>query len=212
MAHGARAMRSFWIAFPDPFRPFVWQAAGRARGTFVRALTKRLPRGVQIIWISSAHGALPALLLSGEIDAIAPLAITRERCGLFAFSEPLMQTAAALFARAGEKAPHPSTAGLARIVTPRAGPLAALLRALAPAIRLNLVADYEEAFACVLARQADYAALNAEAGTAFARRLFPGAISAPGPRFAPVGLAVATLPGDPQGIFPELGLTHGVPL
>ncbi len=194
------------LGFLNPFRPFCWQAAGSVQGLFVTALHTRLPSKPLPDWLPASLQALPALLTAGQIDAIAAKAITASRATQFTFSEPLLHTAAALFARAGTAPPALPDTGTAIIATPARGPLVAIIGTEAPRARLLRTPDYNAALAALLAGRADFAALNADAGADLAHRVHPGRISPPGPRFAPLGLAVATLPGDPQGILPGLGL------
>ena len=199
-------MNTLCLGFPDPFPPFCEATAQGPQGRIIKALAKRLPDGLRIDWQPGPLDALPEWLRDGRIDAIAPKAVTGERAMAFAFSQPLMQTAAALFALAQRRAPALEQAGSARIATPRQGPLAALIARHAPDARLIATSDYADTLNAVLDGTADFAALNADAGAEIARRHHPGRFAPPGPRFAPLGLAVATLPGDPLKVLPRLGL------
>lgn len=203
---GGEGMNPLRLGYPDPFPPFCESTPAGARGRFVDALAATLPGGQAIDWLPGPLDTLPAWLAEGRIDAIAPKAITTARADAFAFSQPLMQTAAALFGPGRHPPPALEQAGNARIGTPRQGPLAAHIARHAPAARLVFTADYADTLAAVLAGKADFAALNADAGAELARRLHPARFAPPGPRFAPLGLAVATLPGDPQKVLPRLGL------
>ncbi len=206
MTEDPTAPEGLRLGYLDPFRPFCWSENGSARGSFVIALTARLPPATRLAWRPAPLAALPRHLATGRIDAIAAKAVTATRAGQFTFSEPLLHTAAALFARAGTTPPALSDTGTATIATPGNGPLVAIIRAEAPCARLLLTPDYDAALAALLAGRTDFAALNADAGADLAQRVHPGRISRPGPRFAPLGLAVATLPGDPHGILPRIGL------
>lgn len=194
-------MRPLRLGYLEPFRPFCWSAEGVVQGRLVEALQARSPEAVE--WVPGALAQLPLWLAEGRIDAIAAKAITPERAGAFTFSEPLLQTAAALFGPPGRAAPHPGEAGPAVIATPGAGPLMASLKRLAPEARVLAVADYPAALAAVETGAADWAALNADAVEA----LFPGRTGPAGPRFAPLGLGVAVPAGDPGAVLARLGLT-----
>lgn len=203
---GNKAMTRLRLGCPDPFPPFCEPTQTGAKGRFVEALAATLPDGQRLEWLPAPLDALPGLLSQGRIDGIAPKAITPARHDAFAFSQPLMQTAAALFGPAHSPPPALEKAGSARIATPRQGPLAALIARHAPAARLVLATDYADTLAAVLSGQAEFAALNADAGAELASRRHPGRFAPPGPCFAPLGLAVATLPGDPHRVLPRLGL------
>jgi len=189
------------LGYLEPFRPFCWAGDGGVQGLFVDALGARLRCAVE--WVPGTLAGLPLWLAEGRIDGIAAKAITPDRAGAFRFSGPLVQTAAALFGPPGHPAPHPGAAGRAVIATPGNGPLAALLPRLAPEARVLPVADYPAALAAVESGAAGWAALNADAVAA----LFPGRTGPAGPRFAPLGLAVAVMAGDPAGVLGQLGLT-----
>jgi ABC-type amino acid transport substrate-binding protein len=196
-------MERITLGYLDPFRPFCWSEGGRARGRFIDALHDRVPNRVALSFLPGPLDALPRWLAEGRIDAIAAKAVTAERGAAFAFSEPLLETAAALFAPDGSVPPLPAAlAPGARIATPAGGPLAALLARLAPEAQVLPTADYAAAFAAVLDGRADVAALNADAGDA----LRPAGIGPPGPRFAPLGLAVAVPAGDPERVLSRLRL------
>ncbi|MCC5987622.1 MAG: transporter substrate-binding domain-containing protein [Pararhodobacter sp.] len=199
-------MNALRLGYPDPFPPFCESTSAGARGRFVTALAAALPAGQAIEWLPGKLDTLPRWLAEGRIDAIAPKAVTPARADEFAFSQPLMQTAAALFGPARCPPPALHAAGSARIATPRQGPLVAIITRHAPATQLVITADYAETLAAVLAGTADFGALNADAGAELAQRQHPGCFSPPGPCFAPLGLAVATLPGDPGSVLARLGL------
>jgi ABC-type amino acid transport substrate-binding protein len=158
-------------------------------------------------WVPGTLAALPGWLAEGRIDAIAAKAVIPDRVAAFAFSDPLVETAAALFGPPGSAPPHPAKAGAARIATPAAGPLAALLPRLAPRALVVAVADYAAALAAVEAGAADWAALNADVTPA----LFPARTGPAGPRWAPLGLAVAVAPGDPGKVLARLALARDFP-
>jgi ABC-type amino acid transport substrate-binding protein len=201
---GARSgMERITLGYLDPFRPFCWSEGGRARGRFIDALRERVADPLALDFLPGTLDDLPRWLAEERIDGIAAKAVTPERGAAFAFSEPLLETAAALFAPEGSAPPLPAAlAPGARIATPAGGPLVALLARLAPGAQVLPVADYAAAFAAVLENRADVAALNADAGDA----LRPAGIGAPGPRFAPLGLAVAVAAEDPKRVLARLGL------
>lgn len=193
------------LGHPDPFPPFCQATARGPQGRFVDALAARLPKGQRIIWQPGTLDALPTWLQERRIHAIAPKAITDDRAREFSLSQPLLHTAAALFGPARRPVPALEQAGCARIATPRKGPLAAIIARQAPDARIIATRDYAETLGTVLAGHADFAALNLDAGAELTSRR-QGRFAPPGPRFAPLGLAVATLPGDPHGVLPRLGL------
>jgi len=198
-------MTTIVLGYLDPFHPFCWRQGDVDQGSFIAALRQHAPGGAVLDFRPGALEALPLWLAGGQIDAIAAKAVTGARAGLFTFSPPLMRTAAALFGPAGSAPPAVSDVATARIATPGAGPLAAMIPDLAPRARVVPVRDYEAAFAAVLEGRADWAALNADAGADLANRVLAGRISAPGPRFGAFDLAVAVSPGDPRGVLPRLG-------
>jgi len=198
-------MKAIILGYLDPFRPFCWRDGDVHRGRFIAALRHHAPGGSVLEFRPGALEDLPLWLAAGQIDAIAAKAVTGARAGLFTFSPPLMRTAAALFGPAGCVPPDMRDVATARIATPGAGPLAAMIPALAPRASVVPVRDYEAAFAAVLEGRADWAALNADAGSELADRKFAGRISAPGPRFGAFDLAVAVSPGDPAGVLARLG-------
>ena len=184
------------IGYLADFAPFTFRGPRGAQG----ALVVRL-RGQGHRFVAAGLEALPGLLHKGDIDAILPKALTPDRTAEFDFSQPLAVTGAALFGMGGA-APGIGAAGRARIATPGAGPLAALLPRLAPGVTVAVVTDYAAAFAAVTEGRADYAALNADAGAAMAGTRFT-----PGPRFAELPLCLAARPGDGARVFGRLGLT-----
>ncbi|MCC6006580.1 MAG: transporter substrate-binding domain-containing protein [Rhodobacteraceae bacterium] len=205
-------MREISIGYLDPFPPFCrCGPEGRAEGLFVAILEARAEaRGLRLAWHPGLLEALPLALAEGTIEAIAAKALIPERAGTLCLSEPLMETAAALFGPVGSVPPDITRAGAARIATPAEGPLAALVARLAPGSRVVAARDYPDALATVLDGRADWAALNADAGAAEAERAHPGRSAPPGPRFAPLGLSVAVSPGDPHGVLTALGLRTAI--
>ena len=194
------------IGYLDPFAPFCFSRGARHEGRFLDALRARASdAGQDLSFHPGAIGDLPQELAAGRIDAIAAKAVTAARGQDFTFSEPLLETAAALFAKAGNVAPAPDDIGGRTIATPGAGPLVAVLRRLAPEATILETADYPASLLAVLEGKADFAALNADAGATIADDAFPGAISASGPRFEVLGLALAVSPGDPGGVLARLG-------
>lgn len=201
-------MRRIALGYLDPFPPFCRSGPrGRTEGLFVSALEPlAAARAIALDWRPGAIGELPQALARGEIAAIAAKALIPERSGALCLSEPLLETAAALFGRAGPTPPAIHEAGRCRIATPQAGPLAAMVGRLAPAAQVVPARDYPDALAATLDGRADWAALNADAGPQEAARAHPGRIGVPGPRFGTLGLGLAVLPGDPDGVLPALGL------
>ncbi len=185
------------IGYLEDFAPFTLRGPRGAQGTLVALLRVR----GRVRFVAAGLEALLVLLHKGDIDAIVPKALTPARAHEFDFSRPLAMTGAALFALGGP-APAIGAAGTARIATPGAGPLAALLPGLAPGCRVVRVADHAAAFATVAEGRSDFAALNADAGAVMAGTRFT-----PGPRFAELALCLAARQGDGARVFPQLGLT-----
>ena len=112
---------------------------------------------------------------------------------LFDFSAPLLVTGGALYVRAPNATPESLAALSGRVVvTPRAGPLAAIIQRSAPEIKLVVTTDYEESLARLVSGHADAAALDFYVGAIIAARLYPGQVTEPRKMFieAPLGVAV----------------------
>lgn len=195
------------IGFLDPFQPFAWTHEGCAKGRFIDILRAAAARNnIAVAFRPGPLDVLPQWLARGEIDGIAAKAMVPGRALEFAFSEPLMQTSAALFGPAGTVPPPLGPDVKGRIATPASGPLVGLLGRCAPCARLITVRDYEAALAAVAEGRADWAALNADAGADIAAVWRNGAIRARGPTFGHIDLALAVSPGDPRGVLSALGL------
>jgi polar amino acid transport system substrate-binding protein len=107
------------------------------------------------------------------------------------------------------RAPNPTPENLAAlsdkiVVTPRTGPLAAIIQKTAPAVKLVLTADYEESLALLLSGEADAAALNFQVGTQLAAKLYPGQVTEPRTMFAEQPLAVGVLKGRNSDLLARL--------
>jgi len=198
------------LGFDPDFAPLTYLGAGRPGGRaieIVRAAGRRAGIGIHYVAVGlSASDGVAELRLEG----FACMAVTPGRTN-FTFSVPYMTTAAALFFALREARQEAGRApGAVTVVTPRGGPLFALLSEKTSAerqapeegpitvARVVPGTDYRECLERVLRGDADAAALNAEVGRALVARLFPGAffdLAAPLPD---LGLAVA-LTGECAG-------------
>jgi polar amino acid transport system substrate-binding protein len=185
------------LAYDDPFPPFAVTEDGKARGVVIDILAGAFRRaGIEVTFVPSAMEKVQCLLDAGEVDGIAFYAVTPERRMVFDFSDPVLVTGAALFARS----PEPPASNLKDyenkyVVTPKTGPLSEYIQREAPGVKLILVRDYLEALKYVLDGRASAAALNYHVGRDLIRKLFPGGFTPPEKIFLEVPLAVAMLKG-----------------
>jgi ABC-type amino acid transport substrate-binding protein len=135
-------------------------------------------------------------LRDGRAVAVFPMAVTPERQEKLDFSETLLKTGGALYMRAPEPTPASLKALAGKtVVTPGTGPLAAFIRKTAPEVNLAVTEDYESSLARLIAGEACAAALNYQAGTMIANRMYAGKITAPGAMFLELPLAAAVIKG-----------------
>jgi len=186
------------FAHQEHFPPFVDSQNGETVGLFVDVLNAAANRaGIEPRFLAVPFPEVQRTLIDGRADAIFPLAITPERRADFDFADVFLTTGGALYVRAPQATPD----GLATLsgkilVTPRTGPLAAIIQKLAPEVKLELTANYEESLARLMDGSADAAALNFQVGAALAKRLYPGQVTIPRTIFSEQPLAVAVSKGQ----------------
>jgi ABC-type amino acid transport substrate-binding protein len=132
-------------------------------------------------------------LEDGRAVAIFPFAITPERQRSFDFTAPIYLGGGGLFVRAPGATPEGLAALSGKtVVTPRTGPLAALIERTAPTVKLVVTTDYEDSLARLMRGDADAAALNYYVGAVLAARLYPGQVTIPRTLFlqSPAGVGV----------------------
>lgn len=190
-------MPTLRIGFHQPFEPFGFMEGERATGWLVELVSAAMARG------AIAHSFVPLpiarageALLAGEVDVLAYQGITPARQAEMDFSEPLVQTGAALFTLM-PAAPAASLDALhgKRIATPKAGPLYAEISRSHPDITVLDGVSYPESLRAVLDGRADAAALNLQAGLRLARQSFAGKFALPEVPYATLPLALAVAKG-----------------
>jgi polar amino acid transport system substrate-binding protein len=202
--HHSRA-EQFRIVHADPFPPFMEVKSGESEGLGVDILRSAATRaGISLQFLGAPLDRLEQSLDEGRGDGLF-IRITSEGHRSFDFSAPVLTTGSGLFVRAPNAAPHSLATISGKVVaTPRAGPLATLVRQSAPSVKLLVTADYEETLARVVAGDADAAALNFHAGRVVAARSFGKQITVPDQMFATGQLAVAVRKGQLQDFLAQL--------
>ena len=193
------------VVVEESFAPFVQVEDDRVVGLAVDALDALARQaGLEIEYLPAPASLIQAIIAEGRAAAAFPLAINPERLAVFDFSDPVLVTGGGFFVAA----PSPAPVALAdlragRIATPATGPLAAFLRTHAPDLTLFPTGDYIEPLRMVVSGEADAAALNLEAGSILAERLFPGRISLPASHFLqlPLALGVPKRGGETSSIL-----------
>jgi polar amino acid transport system substrate-binding protein len=170
---------------------------GKSAGLAVDLLRAAATRvGIDLEFVATPIDRLKQAPKEALANAIF-LRITPEDRGSFDFSAPVLTTGSGLFVRAPNIPPQNLMALTGKLVaTPRAGPLATLIRQTAPNVNLVTTADYEDSLARVAEGSADAAALNFHAGRIIAGRIYPTQINSPDHMFAEGQLAVAVLKGQ----------------
>jgi len=160
---------------------------------------------VDLVLVALPFDQLQPALADGRADAVFPTADTSERRQTSDFSAPLLATGGALYVRAPNLAPE-SLAGLEgkTVVTPRTGPLVAIIEKTAPAVKLVVTANYEESLQLLVNGGADAAALNVHVGSRLANRLHPGKIVGAQKMFFQVPLAVMVRKGQQAAFLQDL--------
>ncbi|MGE0736069.1 MAG: substrate-binding periplasmic protein [Alphaproteobacteria bacterium] len=183
------------VGFDTPFEPFSVLENGVPSGITVEVAAAALARiGYQATFKPLALDASEAALLSGEVDALAFKGIVDERRRIMDFSQPVVRTGAALFARAGLAATDTLAAFKGgSIATPRKGPLGAVIAREAPHIRIVATISYDDTLQAVADGAVDAAALNFHAAARMIRKRFPEKFSMPAAPFLriPLGFTVA---------------------
>lgn len=194
------------IAHAQAFPPFAELKDGKSEGLAVDLLRAAAQRaGLEIALVAVPFDQLQRTLEDGRAQAIFPLAATAARRQTFDFGAPLMMTGGSLYVRAPEATP----AGLAAlagktVVTPRTGPLAAIIEKTAPEVKLVVTANYEESLARLMSGEADAAALNHQVGARLAARLYPGRMTMPQTMFMEEPFAVAVAKGTQADLLAQL--------
>jgi polar amino acid transport system substrate-binding protein len=185
------------IGHSDFFPPFAEVKHGKSQGLAIDILTAIANRiAIEIEWVPAPFEELHPTLDRGRAHAIFPLGITPERRELFDFGAPLLTTGAALFVRAPGVEPGGLDALSGKIVvTPRTGPLAAMIQRTAPTIKLITTASYEDSLTRLVRGEADAAALNCQVGAHIIAQLYAGQITIPRTMFAEQELGVAVSKG-----------------
>jgi ABC-type amino acid transport substrate-binding protein len=190
------------IGHSDFFPPLAEFKHGKSQGLAIDILTAVATRvAIEIEWVPAPFEQLHPTLDSGRAQAIFPLGITPERREFFDFSASLLTTGAALFVRTPNAEPEGLDALSGKIVvTPRTGPLAAMIQRAAPSITLITTASYEDSLSRLVSGEADAAALNCQVGAHIIAQLYAGQVTVPRTMFAEQKLGVAV----PKGRGTEL--------
>jgi ABC-type amino acid transport substrate-binding protein len=188
------------------FPPFAEANNGRSQGLAIDILTAAATRvALEIEWVPALFEELHLTLDRGHAQAIFPLGITPERRELFDFSASLLTTGAALFVRAPSAEPEGLGALAGQIVvTPRTGPLVALIQRTAPTVKLITTASYEDSLSRLVGGEADAAALNYQVGADIIARLYAGHVTIPRTMFAKQELGVAVPKGREAELLAQL--------
>lgn len=194
------------FAHQERFPPFVELQNGKSGGLFVDILRAAANRvGMEAEFIPVPFKQVQGALEDGRADAIFPLGVTPERRQSFDFSAPFLITGGALYVRAPNPTPESlSTLSGKILVTPRTGPLAAIIQKTAPNVKLVLTTDYEESLARLVSGEADAAALNFQVGQRLSARLHPGKLTEPRAMFMETPLAVGVLKGRDSELLARL--------
>ncbi len=194
---------TFKLVHIEFFEPFAVVKEGKSEGLAVDIITEALAKvNLKVSFEGAPQDRQHDLLLKGQFDGIAFLAIDSERKKTYDFSDPYLMTGGALFV----KSPAPPSSDLKEfegktVATPKIGPLAGYIQKNFPKVRvLTDVKDYPETLKAVLDGKADAAALNTQAGAVLARKLFPGKFSMPAKGFLETPIGVGVLKGT-QGHF-----------
>jgi polar amino acid transport system substrate-binding protein len=173
--------RTVRIAHQLDFAPIADVKDGQSVGLGVEIVRAAAARtGLDVQFVPVPFEQVQRMLDDGRAVAIFPLAMTPERQQLFDFSAPLYEGGGGLFVRAPSATPKDLAALSGRIVvTPRTGPLAALIARTAPAVKLVVTTDYEDSLARLVRGEADAAALNYHVGATLAARLYSGQVTMP---------------------------------
>jgi len=198
------------IGFNPDFAPFAEVKDGEPDGLVIARLRAALHNaGLDATFLPVTLPEMTERLRSGDLDALAGVAISAERSRLFSFSRPLARTGGAWFPLVGadwpgDQALREAAPGTWRVVSPRTGPLVAQIRDRFPNLEVIECEDYAAAFEAVLGGLADAAALNLQVGRLQAERDHPDCFALPQAPFFEVPLAMAVAKGDPLGLIARL--------
>jgi len=194
------------IAHQESFPPYAAVKDGKSEGLavdIVRAAAAQA--GIELAFVPVPLEQLQLTLQDGRAIAYFPAAMTPERRQLFDFTAPLLVTGGALYVRTPNATPENLAALSGKIVvTPRAGPLAAIIQRTAPEIKLVVTTSYEESLARLVAGEADAAALDYQAGAIIAARLYPGQVTLPRTKIDEAPLAIAVRKGKDAELLSRL--------
>jgi polar amino acid transport system substrate-binding protein len=202
-AHGVA--EPFRIIHNQPFPPFSELKNGKSEGLAIDILQAAAERvGIELDFIASPLEQMVQMLKDGRGDALlGPNTLERQK--VYDFSSPVLTSGGALFVRA----PSPTPDGLRAlsgkvVVTPRTGPLAAIIKQSAPEVNLSVTTDYDQSLARVVDGTADAAALNFQAGAIIAARLYPSRITIPTRMFLETQNCVAVPKGQHAEVISRL--------
>lgn len=205
LSGGAGAAETRRIAHLNDFPPITEVQDGKSVGLAIDVLRAAAARtSIDLVFVPVTIEQLMPSLSDGRADALYS-AITPERRQLLDFSAPVLMTGGALYVRAPSATPESLAALSGKIVvTPRAGPLAALIQKTAPDVKLVVTADYEESLARLVRGEADAAALNFQAGARIAARLYQGQVTVPRNMFIQTPQAIGVLKGQGAKLIAQL--------
>jgi len=192
------------VGFDNPFRPFAWLEEGGPKGPLLARVAAILrAAGREFEFHPYELDANEPALVAGEVDLLAFKGITPQRSRVMAFSRPIFRSGAALFISPERTlAVHGdlARAGGRCVATPRRGPLAGLIAANYPGVRLLLTSGYDDALRAVAAGEADAAALNVHVGAWWVKQLGLGNLMPRSP-FLDIDLAIATRPASAPALL-----------
>ena len=204
---GAQSMAEpMRIAHSVSFPPYAELKDGKSEGLAVDLLRAAATAAkVDVVLVPLPFDQLQLALGDGRAEAVFPTADTLDRRQTFDFSTPLLATGGALYVRAPNAAPDSLAALKGKtVVTPRSGPLGAVLEKSAPAVKLVLTENYEESLELLVNGKADAAALNVHVGSRLASRLHPGKVNGAQKMFFEVPLAVMVRKGEHAAFIQDL--------
>ena len=193
------------IAHNTPFPPFAELKDGKSQGLAIDILRTAAGRaGIETEFIAVPIEQVEQTLRDGRADALLQ-SPNPERLKSLDFSAPVLTTGGALYVRSPNPTPENLLVMSGKVVvTPQAGPLAAIISRSAPAVKLSVTTDYEQSLARLIDGTADAAALNYHVGGALADRLYPGQVTKPRGMFWEAPLAIGVLKGQRGDILDRL--------
>jgi ABC-type amino acid transport substrate-binding protein len=201
------AHKNISLGHIESFKPFAVKEGDRSKGLAIDVVRAALTKvNIQVRFVPAVQAKIQELVKAGKIDGIVFLAINAKRKKVYDFSIPYLVSGGALFV----KAPASASSDLKQfegktVATQKIGPLAGYIRKKFPSVKLlTSVKDYTETLKTVLEGKADAAALNTQAGTLLAKKLFPDKFSLPERGFLEVPIGVGVLKGTHQQFLAEL--------